>query len=131
MPHITTFDSKQRYIFVSVFVISNSGQKHEFDALLDTGAPFTEFSDQALHYAGFLEKANKGVKLKSNLQTQKYGKVRLSKVEICSHTLNDFEVYVSRFEKSWGIDALIGLDFFRCHKVTIDYKSASIMTDAI
>lgn len=73
MSHIMTFDSKQRYIFLSVFVISSSGQRYEFDALLDTVAPFTEFSDQALHYAGFLDSTEKEVKLKPNIQTQKYG----------------------------------------------------------
>ena len=39
-----------------------------------------------------------------------------------------FEFFVSHFEQSWGIDALIGLDFFRRFLVTIDYKNGFLVT---
>lgn len=52
MSHVTTFDSTRRYIFLPIFVTDAGGIRHEFDALLDTGAPATEFSDLALQYAG-------------------------------------------------------------------------------
>ncbi|MBI2344297.1 MAG: hypothetical protein HYV02_08215 [Deltaproteobacteria bacterium] len=51
-------------------------------------------------------------------------------VEICSHRIENFPVYVSHFEKSWGIDALIGLDFFRQFRVTIDYQQGALTTES-
>lgn len=36
--------------------------------------------------------------------------------------LSGIEVRVARFYESWGVDALIGLDFFRPFPVKIDYQ---------
>ena len=41
----------------------------------------------------------------------------------------DTGAYVSHYEKHWGVDALIGLDFFRQFRVTIDYKVGQIITE--
>lgn len=129
MPNFTTFDPDERYIHLRILVKGKDGKLQDFLALLDTGAPVTEFSDETLQYIGFLEKTKQEVELKHGLQTQKYGKVVLHYIEICSHFINDLEVYVSHFEKSWGIKALIGLDFFRRFRVTIDYRAGHIITE--
>ncbi|MDO8527329.1 MAG: retroviral-like aspartic protease family protein [Deltaproteobacteria bacterium] len=129
MTNITTFDPQKRYILFSIFVLAADGEPHELDALLDTGAPATEFSDEALQYIGLLNETKQNVQLKPGLQTQKYGKIVLPQVEICSHPINNLEVYVSHFEKSWGIKALIGLDFFRQFRTTIDYKAGHLVTE--
>ncbi|MDP2600265.1 MAG: hypothetical protein Q8P84_05970 [Deltaproteobacteria bacterium] len=131
MQNITTFDSSQRYIFLTIFVAGKDGIIRDFLALLDTGAPATEFSDEALQFAGFLEETKKDVALKPGLQTQKYGRIVLPQVEICSHLISDLTVYVSHFEKSWGIKALIGLDFFRRFRVTVDYKAGHLVTEPL
>jgi hypothetical protein len=130
MRNFTAFDPNKRYINLQIYVANKSGKKRDFIALLDTGAPATEFSDEVLQYLGFLEKPSENIKLKSGLQTQKYGKIVLPHIEICSHAMKDLSVYVSHFEKSWGIDALVGLDFFKMFRVTIDYKNAQIITEA-
>ena len=130
MPTITTFDTSQRYIFLSVFIVATDEKPHEIDALLDTGAPRTEFSDETLQFIGLL-KETKNVSLKHSLQTQKYGRVIIPRIEICSHLINNLEVYVSHFDKSWGIKALIGLDFFRRFRTTVDYKAGQILTELL
>ncbi len=127
MPNITTFDTIAPYIYISIFIITSENKKHEFDAILDTGAPATEFSDKALQYAGFLQNTER-VDLKSGLQTQKYSKISLPQIQICGHIIENLNVYVSHFEKSWGIDALIGLDFFRRFKMEIDYSKGVLIT---
>ncbi len=104
------------------------GERHKFEALLDTGAPASEFSDTALHYAGLLQEPIQDVPLHQGLPTQKYSRLLLPSVEVCSHRLCHLNVYVSRFEQSWGIKALIGLDFFRHIKVTIDYQHGHLIT---
>ena len=128
MPHITTFDPLKRYILLSVLVTNKEGKQHAFDALMDTGAPATEFSDEALQYAGLLE-TKQEVSIKPGLQTQKYGKIIVPKLNVCSHQIDNLEVYVSHFERSWGIKALIGLDFFRRFRVTIDYSNGELITE--
>jgi hypothetical protein len=105
MPNITTFNTSAPYIYLSIFVFTESGSFHEFDAIFDTGAPRTEFSDTALKYAGFIDET-KPVTLKTGIQTQKYG-------------------------NSWGIDALIGLDFLRQFKVEIDYSKGVLTSDKL
>ena len=129
MPSITTFNVNAQYIYLPIFIVTD-GHKHlEFDAILDTGAPMTEFSDKALQYAGFLDKVKNGVILKESLQTQKYATVILPQTKICGHKIENLKVFVSHFEKSWGIDALIGLDFFRNYRVTIDYSRGILITE--
>ncbi|MBU0567771.1 retroviral-like aspartic protease family protein [bacterium] len=129
MPNITTFNIKAHYIYLPIFVVTDSHKHLEFDAILDTGAPMTEFSDKALQYAGFLDKVKNDVTIKSGLQTQKYSTVILPQTKICGHKIKNLKVFVSHFEKSWGIDALIGLDFFRDYRVTIDYSKGILITE--
>lgn len=116
-------------IFVPLFVVSKAGKLHEFDAVLDTGVPFTEISDRALQYAGFIETAEKNIQVKPGLYSQKYETLILPHIEICQQQIQNFKIYVSRFEEDWGIDALIGLDFFRLFRTTIDYGKGLILTE--
>lgn len=128
MPNSTHFDTTRPYILLSIQVTSTEGTIHEFDAILDTGAPKSEFSDRALIYTGFLDQTQ-AVEIPPNLQTQKYRKVVLPKIQLCGHEMNGFEVYASRFEESWGIDALVGLDFVRQYRTTIDFESGVLTTE--
>jgi predicted aspartyl protease len=130
MPNITTFNTSAPYIYLSIFVFTESGSFHEFDAIFDTGAPRTEFSDTALKYAGFIDET-KPVTLKTGIQTQKYGKIILPQIHICGHSIENLQVFVSHFENSWGIDALIGLDFLRQFKVEIDYSKGVLTSDKL
>ncbi len=129
MPNTTIFDPTKRYIFLPVAVATPEGEWHEFDALLDTGAPATEFSDDALQHIGLLKIADQEVQLPSGQQTKKYGHIIIPNLEVCSHRICDLRVFVSHFEKSWGIKALIGLDFFRRFRTTIDYHAGRIITE--
>lgn len=88
----------------------------------------TEFSDRALKYSGFIQETE-DVSLKRGLQTQKYGKIVIPRIQICGHEIEKLKVFVSSFEKSWGIDALIGLDFFRRFRVEVDYSKGLLTTD--
>lgn len=131
MPNITVFDSREHHIRLVGSMNTAEGVDLEFRAILDTGAPRTEFSDQFLVASGLIECAGAKVDVKGGLQTQKYDKLILSKVKICGHIIDDMKVYVSHFDKHWGVDALIGLDFFRRYRVTVDYGTAHIITEAL
>lgn len=126
--NITSFDTSRHHIHVDLIITDPKGTPHSVAGILDTGAPNTEFSDQFLMFAGLLDSKNTEARLKPGLQTQKYGMLELPSLIICGHRIDAFEVFVSRFEPSWGIDALIGLDFFRRFLVTIDYANEILIT---
>ena len=126
--NITSFDTSRHHIHIELMVTDSKGTLHSVAGILDTGAPRTEFSDQFLMHMGFLNTRNEEAKLKPGLQTQKYGIVGLPSVIICGHQISPFEVFVSYFEQSWGIDALVGLDFFRRFLVKIDYINGILIT---
>ncbi len=129
--NITSYDTTKHHIHIDMIVTNPKGIIYNVAGILDTGAPRTEFSDQFLVHSGFIETKSEQVKLKPGLQTQKYGKIILPSVTICHHQINFFEVFVSHFEPSWGIDALVGLDFFRRFRVTIDYSNGILLTRQI
>lgn len=131
MPTVTTFNTQERYIRIYIYVTGKDGKKDHFRALVDTGAPRTEFSDTALVHTGLMPATKQGVALKPGLQTQKYADIILPEVEICGQTIRNLPVYVSRFEESWALDALVGLDFFRRFRVTIDYKAGQITLEPL
>jgi hypothetical protein len=126
--NITSYDTNKHHIYIDVTVTNPKGIVYSVAGILDTGAPRTEFSDRFLVHSGFLETKSETVNLKPGLQIQKYSKITLPSVTLCHHQLDLFEVFVSHFESSWGIDALIGLNFFRRFRVTIDYSNGILLT---
>ncbi len=129
---ITLFDTKQHHIHTTFFVTHpETGTRHSFDGIIDTGAPHTEFSDVVLARAGFIKSTKGDIHIKKGLQTQKYGKLMLPAVEICGQTFEQFETFISKLHESWGIDALVGLDFFRKFDVTISYNRGCIITERV
>jgi hypothetical protein len=124
---VTLFDIRRHHIYIEPELIDVKGLRYSVTGILDTGAPKTEFSDQFLVHTGFIESAAESI-IKPGLQTQKYRRITLPSVMICGHKIDRFDVFVSRFEKSWGIDALIGLDFFRRFMITVDYSKGFLIT---
>lgn len=129
MPNITAFNRQRHHIHLAVFVTTKEGARLKLRAILDTGAPVTELSDQFLHYSGIMELHKEDIVLRPGLETQKYGKITLPYIEICQNKISNMTTFISRFEKSWGVDALIGLDFFRKYRVTVDYSRGHIITE--
>lgn len=126
----TFFDTDRHHLHIELTVLKNNIE-YSVDAILDTGAPITEFSDQFLSFTGFIDSIQNDIEIKNGLQSQKYNRLALSEIWICGHTIHDFPISISRFEESWGIDALIGLDFFRQFKVEIDYSQGKLLTTRI
>jgi hypothetical protein len=127
--HITSFDTRKHHIHLECFLTDAHGIIYSVAGILDTGAPQTEFSDQFLVYAGLLKSRREETIIPTGLQTHKYGKLTVPSVKICGHEITAFEIIVSSFEASWGIDALIGLDFFRRFLITIDYSKGVLITE--
>ena len=108
MPYTTTlFDISKPYIFTDAAVIDNSNEIYDFRGIIDTGAPRTEFADTFLSHAGFIELPKRPISIKNGMPTYKYKKLILPSIKICGQTIKNFEVIVSRFEESWGIEVII------------------------
>lgn len=131
MQHTTTpFDAERHHIYTQIVVTHpREKTKHSFLGIIDTGAPFTEFVDSVLIQSGFIETSDENVKIKEGLQSQKYGRITFPEIEICGKTIKNFNAYISKLEASWGVDVLIGLDFFRNFDVTISYKRGLIVVE--
>ncbi len=91
---ITSFDTSRHHIHIEFMVTNPKGTLHSVAGILDTGAPRTEFSDQFLIHAGFIDAKNKEAKLKPELQTQKYGIVELPSVMICGHRISGVGLFL-------------------------------------
>jgi len=124
----TLFDTDRHHIHLEITVKNLDEIEYSLNAILDTGAPVTEFSDQFLSFTGFISSPDKSIQIKPGFQSQKYNKISIPEAKICGRVINDFNVYISQFDESWGIDALIGLDFFRKFIVEIDYSLGMIKT---
>lgn len=130
MQKYTLFDSSEHHIYVVCNLQDWYGAVHTFRAIIDTGAPTTEFSDEFLASIGLIKIDNaEKVGVHSLEQTKKYGKLTLSQINCLGQSMENITVRVSKFADGWGVDALIGLDFFRQFRVTIDYKAGQIITE--
>lgn len=130
MRHITVFNTSRHHIYLNSTIIDRNGVPQIFRAILDTGAPKSEFSDRFLKTVSLLHEDDiQNVNIPAGLQTGKYGSITIPRIECMGQTFTNFQVIISKFEEHWGVDALIGLDFFRRFRVTIDYKTSQIITE--
>ncbi len=121
MTTTTRFDTSLHHIHLRVQVGTHSGVVWHCNAILDTGAPWTEISDEFLVFVGLLDVARPDIAVPTDLQTQRYGKFTIPQLTICGHSMTDVDVRVSRFNPLWEIAALIGLDFFRRFPAAVEY----------
>lgn len=132
MPHTTPFDTSRHHIFTT-FIVTHptTGTKHSFEGIIDTGAPHTEFTDTVLARIGIIKAPNPDIQVREGLQSQKYGRITFPQLEICGQVLKNFQAFVTKLDESFGVDALIGLDFFRKFEVKINYKLGTIVTEGL
>lgn len=129
MRTVTPFDTSKHHIYTKILLTDDLGDLFTFKGVVDTGAPWTEFSDRFLAHVGLIDPPELAVEIKPGLETQKYRKIVVPSMRICGQNVEDLEVMVSRFDPDWGIAALIGLDFFRRFRVTIDYERGELICE--
>lgn len=132
MRHTTVFNTSRHHIYLNSTIADADGLPQVFRSVLDTGAPRSEFSDRFLKTVGMLHESDiQNIPIPTGLQTGKYGSIIIPRFECMGQILEDFQVTISKFEEHWGVDALIGLDFFRRFRVTIDYEAGQIITEPL
>lgn len=130
MQNTTEFETHLQHIHTTMQIRNQRGEEISFSAIVDTGAPFTELSDRSLVRVGF-QTPQRSVRPKKFQETQRYSKIRLPWVNTLGQNLENWVVYVSRFDEIWHVDALVGLDFFRRFRTTIDYGAGQILTEPL
>lgn len=130
MRTITPFDTTRHHIYLEFLLTDGSGAAHICNGVLDTGAPWTEFNDAFLAHIGIIP-APSNLARRPGQETAKHTRIQVPSVEICGQRIEDLNAMVSSFDPSWGIAALVGLDFFRLFKVTIDYDEGEIACEPL
>jgi predicted aspartyl protease len=130
MQNFTRFDTSDHHIYVASRLVDWHGVTHAFRAIVDTGAPVTEFSDEFLASIGLIKADDlKAADVSAFEQTKRYAKLTLPKIDCLGQSMENVNIRVSRFAEGWGVDALIGLDFFRQFQVTVNYRNGQIITE--
>ncbi len=88
----TPFDTNEHHILINVVIDTGHEIRWRIKAILDTGAPWTEISDEFLHNAGIPGDVPKNISIPEGLQTQRHGKLVLPEVGVCGQTLSNIEV---------------------------------------
>lgn len=130
MRTITAFDTKAHHIYLRGNLFFHENLSRRFKAVLDTGASKTEFSTDFLIASKILTLEQiQASNIRPHQETQKIGKILIPCFEVCGQKIENFEVFVSHFESFWAMDALIGLDFFRKFRVSIDCSKGELVTE--
>ena len=118
-----------RYVLVRVTVAGPLGQR-TFRFALDTGATLTVVDPRALARVGYRDEAQGGL---VNVATAG-GMVAVRSVQVDSvaclgSSRQRFAILTHQLPDEAKVDGLLGLDFLRNHRLTIDFRAGTIELD--
>ena len=91
---------------------------------LDTGATTTVINQSALQYAGFrLDKEGKPAEITTGSGIESVLEVRLARIHALGKIETDFSILCHTLPPNAGIDGVLGLDFLRGERLTIDFRA--------
>jgi len=123
------FEPEKGHIFVPVRCVE-SGVVHEFTLVLDTGSTHTLVDRTALEYLGFSADENSPLRrIITGSDIVSAPTIVLPNLEIEGIRKEDFPVVAFNFPKEAGINGVLGLDFFRGTKLTLDFKEGILEID--
>jgi predicted aspartyl protease len=94
---------------------------------LDTGATSTLINVASLVAAGYDPLANaKRIQITTGSGIEYAAAIRVSAIRILGKRATNFPLLAHSLPPSAGVDGLIGLDFFRGEKLTIDFVAGTI-----
>ena len=123
------FDSKRGLILVKVTV---AGIKRTEDAwfALDTGATTTVINRSLLQRIGYSAKDfNNSIFITTGSGKEKTALLPVKKIVALGQTRLRFKVLAFQLPSTTFVDGLLGLDFLRKRKITLDFISGKIMLD--
>ena len=97
---------------------------------LDTGATATVVKRSALQFAGFqLDEEGKRAEITTGSGTESVLEVRLARIYALGKAVSDFSVLCHTLPPSTAVDGVLGLDFLRGGRLTIDFRAGLLELD--
>lgn len=120
------FDKNRGLVIVEI-CLELAGRKIVTKAAIDTGSTFTVVHSDIVHFLGTTPKSLRGsVHVATARGTEEIAKVRLDKVFCMGKSVKNFEVLCHDLPSSARIQGLLGADFLKHFKMTIDYKRGTV-----
>ena len=121
-----SFDGQRGSIFVRASA-SGPADSMELRLLLDTGASMTSLSAESLIHLGYYPaQADETVQIISVSSVTEQPVVRLNRLSALGVHQLGLAVVAQRFPEEIEFDGVIGLDFFRDRKLTIDFRAGQL-----
>ena len=123
------FDPRRQHIVVGGVLEGPEGRTRRIRFIIDPGTPHTVVDTPLMDALGY--GANQAVG-KSSLWgvsgvTEGYV-VRAPRIRVIGKELRDYRIAVHDFAEGLGVEALLGLDFFRGGYLGLDFVSGEITT---
>ncbi|MEI6435989.1 MAG: retropepsin-like aspartic protease [Bacteroidota bacterium] len=120
------FDSKKGLILIQVR-ITGKGRTEDAVFALDTGAAKTVINADLLHRIGYSENDySESVYITTGSGKEKTHLVKVQAFEAFGKTKRNFQVLSYQLPVTTFVEGLLGLDFLRKTRITIDFLSGSI-----
>jgi predicted aspartyl protease len=125
----TPFDSARQLIVVEVEIRGPAGDT-TINMALDTGASSTVIGWDSLAVVGY-EPANAigHVEMTTGSGTQHVPKIKLKQLAAFGKRRRGLEIVAHSLPKGASVDGLLGLDFFRMTRLTIDFRKFLVRMD--
>lgn len=95
--------------------------------VLDTGAAATAISPHHLAFAGYdPARARERVQLTTASGVESAARIAIQKIEALGQRRHDFAVVCHTLPPSAGADGVLGLDFFRGHRLIVDFREGVV-----
>lgn len=126
---ISQFDANLQLIVGEVRIVGPTGDTITHLAL-DTGATPTLIGWDALDMAGYRPADAIGhVEMTTGSGTELVPKIRLKRVDALGKQRRGLEIVAHTLPKGASVDGLLGLDFFRKTRLTIDFRKFHVQLD--
>ena len=120
------FNPQQGLIIVNVRLFGPSGE-YGARLALDTGASSTVISKEILVTIGYFPDAlPQTVNFTTGSRIESASRVTLDKLQASGQERPNFSVIAHTLPPSASLDGLLGLDFFRNHILTLDFRNGEI-----
>ena len=123
---MTAFDSRQGLVVVRARIWGPVNDV-VVRLALDTGATSTLINERILGFIGYETKGNReGVLITTGSGIESATMLRVSKLTALRQERREFSLICYTLPETTSVDGLLGLDFFRGRKLSIDFRSGQV-----
>lgn len=121
-----SFDSTKQLVVVKVRIVGPAGGA-TLNLAIDTGASATVIGWDSLGIVGYEPADAFGkVQMTTGSKTEIVPKIKLKQIVALGKRRQGLEILAHSLPKGASVDGLLGLDFFRRYKLTIDFRKSTV-----